>query len=179
MTPDEVLFKLKNLGVTLSRSSLTRYEHQGLIPEPERGGGGPGGRFTNYPPQTVAEAFASWSLLHGAYLEKDAGNYLFAEGRVPKLSPNFVMSCRSIALGVLEDKNERAKYDEPLSNLAMVNGEYVWVNDYQATCNIQNMVSKIEMLAKYPLAVAMSEFGVRAWLNLLDKANKLVDIKKP
>jgi len=66
MTPDEVLEKLKQLGVSMSRQTLRNYEKWELIPEPKRGSKGKGrGRYTDYPLQTVAEAFASWKLLHG------------------------------------------------------------------------------------------------------------------
>ena len=64
MTPDEVIEKLKNGGVYISRSTLLRYEQAKVIPEPERGADGRGkGRFTNYPNETPAEFFASWSFI--------------------------------------------------------------------------------------------------------------------
>ena len=68
ITPEMVISHLASLGIEISRSTLLRYEKQGLIPEPRRGGFGRGaGRWTDYPPETVAEAYAAWKLLHGEY----------------------------------------------------------------------------------------------------------------
>jgi hypothetical protein len=93
MTPDEVISKLKELGVSISRQTLRNYGKWGLIPEPKRGSKGKGrGRYTDYPDEAVAEAFASWMLLHG---------------RV-KFRPEDISKVRSVALqfdgvGNLED----------------------------------------------------------------------------
>ena len=60
MSPDEVIQKLKMMGVDSSRATLLRYKEAGLIPKPEEGAGGRGvGRFSDYPGDTVFEYFAS------------------------------------------------------------------------------------------------------------------------
>ena len=59
MTPDEVLQELKcKYGVSMSRSTLTRYENKGLIPKPKHGAYGRGkGRFTDYLNSTVNDLY--------------------------------------------------------------------------------------------------------------------------
>ena len=72
MSPDEVLEKMKEVGITLSRPSLSRYEANKLIPQATRGGGGRGiGLFSNYPTETVFEAVAAWRLLNGDWGDLD------------------------------------------------------------------------------------------------------------
>lgn len=68
MTPDEILSNLKNLGVSISRSTLLRYEKAGLIPQPIRGGQGRGkGRTTEYTLDTVGEAYAAYQFSHNEH----------------------------------------------------------------------------------------------------------------
>ncbi|MBP2658657.1 MAG: hypothetical protein H6Q69_1689 [Firmicutes bacterium] len=64
VTPDEVCKELQQIGANVSRRVLLNYENAGLIPIPERSSG-KRGRYTNYPPETVEEAFAAWSLIRG------------------------------------------------------------------------------------------------------------------
>ena len=93
MSPDEVIERLKDLGVEISRPTLSRYEKQGLIPEPKRGSlGRAGGRFSEYPPETVSEAFAAWSLLHGKYFSN------FFGGPTPKIPPQTIKHFREAVL---------------------------------------------------------------------------------
>lgn len=88
MTPDEVIEKLRTMNVNISRRTLLNYEKWGLIPEARRGGAGRGkGRTTDYPDETVAEAFAAWQLMRGE----------------PKYSPEAVARARKYALAVEED----------------------------------------------------------------------------
>lgn len=64
MTREEVLEKLETMGLSISRETLRRWINEGLVPQPERGNNGrAGGRWTEYPPETPWDAFASGSLL--------------------------------------------------------------------------------------------------------------------
>lgn len=64
LTPDELLEKLAELGITISRNTLHRWTKEGLLPEPERGSLGRGrGRFVHYSKEAVAEAAAAWTVL--------------------------------------------------------------------------------------------------------------------
>lgn len=73
VSPDEVLGELKKLGVELSRNTLLNYEKRELIPKADRGSRGKGkGRYADYPPETVAEAYASWHVIHGPVLTESA-----------------------------------------------------------------------------------------------------------
>ena len=68
MSPDEVIQRLKTMGINSSRATLLRYKEAGLIPKPEEGAGGRGvGRFTDYPPETVSEYFASYHVIKGKH----------------------------------------------------------------------------------------------------------------
>lgn len=96
MTPDEVLEKLKILGINISRPTLTRYENQGLIPRPKRGAlGRAGGRWTDYPDGTVEETYAAWSLMHGEYGHDNFRNQ-FANKKSPYLSPDTIARAKKL-----------------------------------------------------------------------------------
>lgn len=57
VTPDEVIQALKEHGISISRQTLLNWEKQGLIPEAERGSYGQGGgKWTDYPDETLPEA---------------------------------------------------------------------------------------------------------------------------
>jgi len=57
VTPDEVIKKLEEHGLDITRRTLLRWESEGLIPKPERGSYGQGGgKWTNYPDETIPEA---------------------------------------------------------------------------------------------------------------------------
>lgn|GEM_PF-2867303 len=90
MTPDEVCEALVNIGADVSRRTLLRYEEAGLIPKPERGGGGLDGRFTNYPEWTIEEAYTAWSFIHGKY---GYGQSFFGD-KTPKIAPAAVKKFR-------------------------------------------------------------------------------------
>ena len=66
ITPNDVIAALKSIyGIKMVRSTLLRYEYAGLIPVPERGGGGKGyGRWTLYPPGTVELVVIAHRLIH-------------------------------------------------------------------------------------------------------------------
>ena len=64
ISPDEVIERLKILGVKWSRSTLLRAVKDKLGPSPEIGGGGRGyGRWSDYHKQAYAEFYASHVLL--------------------------------------------------------------------------------------------------------------------
>ena len=92
MSPDEVIKKVSLLGVDISRATLLRYENQELIPKPKRGGGGAGGRWTDYPETTVEEVVAAWSLLHGEYGSERFLEFFYP--KPPKISPQTVKKIR-------------------------------------------------------------------------------------
>ena len=72
MSPDEVLKKLKALGIASSRATLLRNKDAKLISQPEEGGGGRGvGRYTDYPSETVFEYFASHHIIKGKHASSD------------------------------------------------------------------------------------------------------------
>lgn len=66
MNPDEVIEKLNEMGVSISRKTLYNYEQWGLIPKAIFRNS----RTTIYSPETVAEAYASYRLLHDKELNK-------------------------------------------------------------------------------------------------------------
>ena len=61
LEPDEVIAKLKGLGVDISRKTLYNWEKWGLIPEPVFRNS----RTTEYPDHAWAEAYASYRLKDG------------------------------------------------------------------------------------------------------------------
>lgn len=91
MTPDEVCEALSIIGADVSRRTLLHYEEAGLIPTPERGGGGRKGRFTDYPEWTVEEAFVAWRFIHGRY--GDIINSPF-EGMAMRMPPSTIKRFR-------------------------------------------------------------------------------------
>jgi len=66
MAPEDLIKKLKELGISINRSTLTRYVQWGLVTPPKQRIGGKGVR-ADYPEHAVAEAAASYKLLHGDY----------------------------------------------------------------------------------------------------------------
>ena len=72
VTPDEVIKKLEEHGLDITRRTLLRWEGEGLIPKPERGSYGQGGgKWTDYPDETIPEALTA-SILKDAYRLKHA-----------------------------------------------------------------------------------------------------------
>lgn len=70
VTPTEVLEKLKGLGLEITQRTLQRYEKAELIPVPKRGSAGRGkGKFTDYPPETVWEAYVAHYFMHDELFE--------------------------------------------------------------------------------------------------------------
>ncbi len=62
---EEVLSKMKTLGVSATLRTLQRYEAANLLPAAQRGWGEGGfGRFAQYEEAAVAEFYASYSLVH-------------------------------------------------------------------------------------------------------------------
>lgn len=60
LTPNEVLERLKMLGISISRKTLYNYEKQGLVSEPAFRNS----RNTDYPEHVFAEAYTSHIALH-------------------------------------------------------------------------------------------------------------------
>jgi len=92
MTPPEIIKKLQEIyDIKISRTTLLRYERQGLIPKPTRGAGGQVvGRWTQYPDETIAEAYASWCLQNGKY-EKNYKKHL---NSLSQISPEYIKEAR-------------------------------------------------------------------------------------
>jgi hypothetical protein len=67
MTPDEVVQALKELGVSVSRKTIYNWEQWGLIPQPVFRNS----RQTDYPGETIAEAYASYKLQNDYGLKVD------------------------------------------------------------------------------------------------------------
>jgi hypothetical protein len=91
------------VGVDITRRTLLNYETNKLISEPKRGGGGPGGRWTDYPAGTVEEARAAWQMLHGKY-PGSLPEKIF-DGKPPTLSPEMISIARRLAHRVYLEKN--------------------------------------------------------------------------
>ena len=92
-TRDEVIEKLKSLGVEITTNTLLRYEKQELISQAKRGLLGIARRSTEYYETVVFEAYAAWALINGKY-----GNKAMQEdGLCPKISPEGVKSIRAEA----------------------------------------------------------------------------------
>ena len=82
MTPNEVIEKLKELGLIIRIRTLQNYSKNRLIPSPQIRGLYGGGRECIYPPHTPYEFYASWIMVH-------------AQGKKIK----YVAKIRSIARG--------------------------------------------------------------------------------
>lgn len=98
MNPEEFIVEVNSQGIKVTRSTLLNYEKWGLISTPERGGGGTGGFWTNYPFTTIFEFVAGWKLLHGRY-----GNAALEEmvgGIRPRISPRTVKKIREASLNI-------------------------------------------------------------------------------
>ena len=103
MTPDQILEKMKAAGISLSRPSLTRYESQGLIPEPKRGGGGRGvGMWTDYPEHTTIEAIAAWRMINGDWGNEEVRKMF--DGKPPRIPPSFAAAARLMVLNAENDE---------------------------------------------------------------------------
>ncbi len=107
MTPDEVIEKLKDKKISLTRRTLLNYEKWGLVESPERGGGGTGGLWTNYSPKTIYEAYAAFKLMHGKYSKEIA---------VPKIPPKTIAIVRKMYHGELVNIND---YDIALTFIGL------------------------------------------------------------
>ena len=90
MNPSQVVDALNRIGaksesgLVMTRQTLLRYEWQGLIPKSERGSKGRGqGRWTEYPTETVEQAFAAWALIHGRYENITGGLFFEKPPRIP------------------------------------------------------------------------------------------------
>ena len=65
MTPDEIINKLAELNISITRRTLLNYESWKLVPEPIREGKGRGrGRYTDYPDNAWIYAYVAYRLMH-------------------------------------------------------------------------------------------------------------------
>lgn len=112
MTPNEIIEKLKEHGITISRSTLLNYEKWGLIPEAKRGGAGRGkGRTSDYPDETFAEAYAAYELMHFYY----------------RLRPKELREVREMALMVENDFFNCYQGDRPNNFWAIFRNARDWL----------------------------------------------------
>lgn len=111
LTPDEVCSALTIIGANVSRRTLLHYEEAGLIPTPQRGGGGRPGRYTDYPEWTVEEAYAAWSFIHGKY--GDIINSPFGDV-TPRMPPSAVKVVRDL---FYSGKKEESRTQEDINVL--------------------------------------------------------------
>lgn len=104
-SPDEVISRLQTkLNVSISKGTLLRYANQRLIPLPERGSYGRAeGRWAEYPEDTIEQAYASWSMLHGEYGDEHL-KILFE--KAPRLSPFAVAAIRECVISVEQQVND-------------------------------------------------------------------------
>lgn len=69
LEPDEIIEKLRDAGVSMSRKTLYNWEQWGLIPKAEFRNS----RQTDYPEHAWGETYASWRLRQGQYrINKEA-----------------------------------------------------------------------------------------------------------
>lgn len=122
MTPDELLEKLKEYGVSISRRTLLRYEEIGLISPAERGGLGRGkGRVTIYPTKVLHETLAA-SLLLSAKLTREQ----IAEAR--KDAINLVDYFFTVKIhGFLEDMTDEQIVDTMMAYQVINPITYLWL----------------------------------------------------
>lgn len=109
MKPDEVIKKLKQMGISMDRSTLTRYVKWELITKPEYRSGGRGtAPIVDYPENAVAEAAAAELMRRGG------------KGKKSKWKKEHVAAARELSAildttGVLLDKDRGV--DEILDDL--------------------------------------------------------------
>jgi hypothetical protein len=102
MTPNEVIEKLSNMGISISRKTLYNYEKWGLISEPVFRNS----RNTDYPNIVIEEVYAAWKLLHGQY--GDENTKQFFSDKLPILSPIAVSAVKNITHG--QDVEESLRF---------------------------------------------------------------------
>ncbi len=159
MSPDEVLEKMKEVGITLSRPSLSRYEANKLIPQAIRGGGGRGiGLTSSYPADTVIEAIAAWRLLNGDWGDQDIKK-IFGD-KPPRIPFEAVKVARALA--------QAREADEKFS------GSAVWGNgdEFEPLLRAEKELRNLKlnsMTSKKLIAVLAS-----AWQDEFDRAKETV-----
>lgn len=86
----ELQDRLRELGVSISISTLLRYRRVGLLPEAKKSHGGRGqGPIIDFPPETLSEVYATWKLFSGE----------------PRPTTETVKKARQIALEALEHRD--------------------------------------------------------------------------
>jgi hypothetical protein len=124
MTPKEIIDQLALLTVKITDRTLYNYSEWGLIPEPQRGSGR-SGKWVEYPPETLAEAYAAWRLLHGQYWQEH--QYTTLGLKPPKLSPETVATIRRLNSEIeTQDwkrfKREPANFEESVKFILAAKG---------------------------------------------------------
>ena len=87
----------------MTRQTLLNYEKWELIDQPQRGGGGTGGFWTDYSKLAVIQASAASMLLNGT-LEPAIGSFL--TGKPLKFAPGPLRQIRTMALKSGIDRNK-------------------------------------------------------------------------
>lgn len=193
MTPDEVIEQLKKIGIEISRPTLTRYEKQGLIPNPKRGGlGRGGGRWTDYPDNTIEEAYASWQLMHGEYGTNEVNNDFF-NGKPPKINPLTVANVRSWnemrkKINKSELECQRSEADnairkamrkvegENIEILKQLSGVYKKVDAFVAANTNEDLIGNGQEKTAYSrLVEPLKNFVRNAWIFEINEARKKIN----
>lgn len=83
MTPDELIVRLAEKKVVVSKSTINRYERDGLIELPLRGGYGRGvGRWSQHSNGTVLEVATAWAMLSGNAYRMDGQRIRFSSDTI-------------------------------------------------------------------------------------------------
>lgn len=170
MTPDEVLRALEEKGIRLSRRTLQRWTKARLVPTPMTGSLGRGrGRFTDYPPETPAEAAASWGLLHQAPYNSPAQ---VAEVRMYALWPYPADFLRRIGLEPLPEVPVGAVVGRVVELAGARPGEAVGGSRVQATAREVVPYPLWELILGSQLESATGHYMLREavlwWIRLRD-----------
>lgn len=181
MTPDEIIEQLKKMGVEISRPTLSRYEKQELIPKPQRGGlGRGGGRWTDYPENTVEQAYAAWSMMHGSYGSKYI-NREFFDNKPPKINPSTIKSIR--VWDMLKTGLKKVVEDEEKGIIDPVRADFMAELEKEREKTKDMPVPDREPLPEWAriydeMAEPLKNFLTLVWLYEIEQAKKKLDAIK-
>lgn len=113
MNQHDIINDLRKLAINVTEKTIYNYSKGGLIPEPKRGAGRGLGKWVDYPPNTVAEFFASQSFIKGVFPSDSIG--IDSMGREfpiewhydNRMKPERVRNIRDIALQHQEELNSK------------------------------------------------------------------------